>query len=888
MSVCDEKKPYIFVSYSHRDTERVVNIINRMRKEGYNVWYDEGIDPGTEWDENIATHVQNCGYFIAFISDNYINSKNCKDELNYSRDLDKDQLLVYLDDVNLPGGMAMRMNRIQAIFWNRYDDNYENAFEKLFSAQGIERCKTLEASETEISAAKENESKAPSFATPTNDEKNTKEQAAGKSKKWIVPVVIVACVLIALGVLWKFVFAKKGLSQDMKQALAYIHADECDYNPQSALALFEKEADSGNADAAFLAGYVLTHDLRGTVDEDFVTALSYYEKAGENNPYAKIMIGEIYNNAYAGTLDEKKAEILFEEAISGISREENEEEELSYLAEAEVVLAKAYLEGYSVEVDGNRAVSLMEDAVERGSMFANYQLATTYFKGKGINKDLEKALKYAQKIADAGSSSGMNVLGVIYQSGSDSVPKDIESAVKFYERAAEKGSYYAMKNLATMYKKGEVDGYKDLENYIKWLERAAEAGHRDAMCEMGDAYREGKADIKTDINRAMEWYEKAGNAGCGDGYFEIGYLYINGITVAKDEEKGNEYYKKAKDLGSAAAMNNLAVYYNENKEYELSFANYQKAAELGNIKAKENLAKVYYYGNDYIKKDINEALKWLEEAAADDSSYANATLGHLYRDGSEDVAKNIEKAVTYLEAAETGNGQYLREIGDIYYLGENKDFEEAMKWYVEAAELGDYTSACQAMVEYWRGEYLPKDKDKSKAYHEYLKAHMDELDALTQRNVRIYENVYEGTFDANYLYWDYKALLDEVDNLKDENGRYVPACLEITKYLVERVKDKDGFTGDTSYPSYLCSYFYATGVIKEIGTDYKKAIEYAEEGVEIGGMYYQYCLAILGDIYANDKYSGKDIEKAKSYYTKAIEEGYYDPGKMEEKIKALE
>lgn len=136
MSLCDESKPYIFISYSHRDSAKVYPVIKHMMESGYNVWYDEGIDPGTEWDENIAKHVKGCSYFIAFVSNNYIGSKNCKDELNFSRDEDKNQLLLYLEDVSLPDGMAMRMNRIQAIYWHRYPDKAA-AYQKLFSAKGI-------------------------------------------------------------------------------------------------------------------------------------------------------------------------------------------------------------------------------------------------------------------------------------------------------------------------------------------------------------------------------------------------------------------------------------------------------------------------------------------------------------------------------------------------------------------------------------------------------------------------------------------------------------------------------------------------------------------------------------------------------------------------------
>ncbi|MCR4947282.1 MAG: BspA family leucine-rich repeat surface protein [Lachnospiraceae bacterium] len=144
----NEQKPYIFISYAHKDSRIVFDIINNLIAAGYNVWWDDGIDPGTEWDENIAFHVKGCGYFVAFISENYIASKNCKDELNYSRDLDKNQLLVYLEDVKLPDGMAMRMNRIQSIYWEKYTDKQE-AFIKLCSAKGIEVTKLSNESPTD-------------------------------------------------------------------------------------------------------------------------------------------------------------------------------------------------------------------------------------------------------------------------------------------------------------------------------------------------------------------------------------------------------------------------------------------------------------------------------------------------------------------------------------------------------------------------------------------------------------------------------------------------------------------------------------------------------------------------------------------------------------------
>ena len=41
--------PYIFVSYAHDDAALVYPEITRLKEQGFNVWYDEGISPGATW-----------------------------------------------------------------------------------------------------------------------------------------------------------------------------------------------------------------------------------------------------------------------------------------------------------------------------------------------------------------------------------------------------------------------------------------------------------------------------------------------------------------------------------------------------------------------------------------------------------------------------------------------------------------------------------------------------------------------------------------------------------------------------------------------------------------------------------------------------------------------
>lgn len=130
--------PYLFVSYAHKDMELVYPIISWMNELGLKVWFDEAIAPATEWPDYVARHVMECDAMIAFISANYLASDNCKDELNFARDHQKNRLLVYLEDVQLPPGMAMRMNRLQAIYQYRYT-RQEDFYAKMLECDFIHR-----------------------------------------------------------------------------------------------------------------------------------------------------------------------------------------------------------------------------------------------------------------------------------------------------------------------------------------------------------------------------------------------------------------------------------------------------------------------------------------------------------------------------------------------------------------------------------------------------------------------------------------------------------------------------------------------------------------------------------------------------------------------------
>ena len=132
---------YAFISYSHKDKGEVFPVIRAMQENGYNVWFDEGITPASEWDDHIANRILNAEFFIAMLSPNYLESTNCMDELEFARSKDKKRLMIYLKKATLPPGPEMRLSRQQAILKYQYSDS-SYFYDKLFHSDGIDICKS--------------------------------------------------------------------------------------------------------------------------------------------------------------------------------------------------------------------------------------------------------------------------------------------------------------------------------------------------------------------------------------------------------------------------------------------------------------------------------------------------------------------------------------------------------------------------------------------------------------------------------------------------------------------------------------------------------------------------------------------------------------------------
>ena len=206
--------PYLFVSYAHKNDAAVLEIISTLQSRGFRVWYDEGIEAGSEWPESIASHLERAQLVLAFLSPAYLRSDNCRKEMHYALTKKKPVINVYLEPTELSPGMEMQIGNLFALMKYTYPSE-EYFYDKLFSAELLDAGKFAGEPPDLPDApapAKKAKEKTPRGESPrrARREKPAKAQKPARPKKRrrglaaaIIAVVLVGC-LIAAGIVGHF------------------------------------------------------------------------------------------------------------------------------------------------------------------------------------------------------------------------------------------------------------------------------------------------------------------------------------------------------------------------------------------------------------------------------------------------------------------------------------------------------------------------------------------------------------------------------------------------------------------------------------------------------------------------------------------------------------
>ena len=125
-------EPYLFISYAHADEQAVGSVLENLEKHGVRFWYDDGIEVGSEWPEYIAERLASSKMMLAFVSNAYALSNNCRKEMHYAVSNGIKTVNVFLEEADITPGMALQIGNIFALMKYRMEES--EFYERLYQA----------------------------------------------------------------------------------------------------------------------------------------------------------------------------------------------------------------------------------------------------------------------------------------------------------------------------------------------------------------------------------------------------------------------------------------------------------------------------------------------------------------------------------------------------------------------------------------------------------------------------------------------------------------------------------------------------------------------------------------------------------------------------------
>ena len=149
-------------------------------------------------------------------------------------------------------------------------------------------------------------------------------------------------------------------------------------------------------------------------------------------------------------------------------------------------------------------------AAANGDASAEFQVATRFADGKGVEQNFDEAIKWYTRSAARGFALSQYRLGTFYERGLG-VDKDAQRARVWYERAASQDNIKSMHNLAVL-AASPTGGKPDYTTAARWFTEAAERGLADSQFNLAILYQNGLG-VPQDDGMAYKWFNLAAVSG---------------------------------------------------------------------------------------------------------------------------------------------------------------------------------------------------------------------------------------------------------------------------------------------------------------------------------------------------------------------------------------
>ena len=388
----------------------------------------------------------------------------------------------------------------------------------------------------------------------------------------------------------------------------------------AAVAVVQKMADAGDAEAAFRLGRYYD---RESIEPDYSLALKYYQKASDqNHGWATNNLGALYENGRGVPKNDDKAYEYFKKAAS-------EHSQWAYLNLANIALSNGGNDA------ANKGIQILEEGGRDQCTMCLIEEASIYHSGAyGVARDIGKSVWLLNKAAALGDTQATLIVAELHIVG-DGVPQSSRTSFEMLKTLSDNGDGDASTLL------GELSSDDKIRNY---LFESALGGTQHIPADLA-------AVIPQDTAKALRYWDRAGQQGNCQSWIDMSSAYDRGISVDTDLRKGADFVERAVRCDPA-------------NSYFLWKA-----------------AKRYY---DARGRDRNclTAEKLFKESL--DHGYADAAVdwGYIYDKGCEPIAKDDHHALQiYLLGAKLGVALCENNVGAMIKHGRGIDAPDLARGY---------------------------------------------------------------------------------------------------------------------------------------------------------------------------------------------------------------
>jgi TPR repeat protein len=210
-------------------------------------------------------------------------------------------------------------------------------------------------------------------------------------------------------------------------------------------------------------------------------------------------------------------------------------------------LGYSYFKGEAgVAQDKEKGLYWLNRAAKGKSGAVHYKIGRLYETGDIFTKDINKAFEHYLLSGKSGDPYGMTNLSVMYIEGRG-VEKNTEEGIKWAEKAGKNGFVNAQINLALLYSSQDKT-LQNKEKALYWFGEAALKGSVLAQYELGKNHLKNK-----EYDKAFEYFDSAVEGGNTNAMIMLAMMFEQGLATEKSSEKSLKLLQLAYQQGNKKA-----------------------------------------------------------------------------------------------------------------------------------------------------------------------------------------------------------------------------------------------------------------------------------------------------------------------------------------------